>query len=244
MARGHGPPPAARRPPSTGVRRRTWALAAIGGSGVAVLFTAEFMRVWRLGLLPLTRGDSDVVDLAARRSPRTVVRVLREGYKVSSTRENAIFNMVASFVLSFATARGITHTLRTRGRLGPIRDITTSSGRHIHHFIPGMVLALGAGGWSIASQQQHLDRWSAVPFGIGVALVIDESALLLELEDVYWSEEGVLSVQVAFAAIGLLAALSYLTRVRRGHGPSTEADWETAARAFDQLRALRGPSGR
>ena len=233
-----------RAPPSAAVRRRTWALAAIGGSGVAVLFAAESLRIWRLGRLPLTRGDYALADVASSRSPRAVARVLREGYKVSSTRENAIFNMVASFVISFATTRGITHTIRTRGHIGPIKNITTGSGRHIHHFIPGVTLALLAGGWSIASQRQDLDRWFALPFGVGAAMILDESALLLELEDVYWTEEGVVSVQVAFAALGLLAALAYLTRVRRQGEAGTEVDWETAARAFDQLKLLPGRGDR
>ena len=53
--------------------------------------------------------------------------------------------------------------------------------------------------------------------------MLDESALLLELDDVYWTEEGVLSVQIAFAAIAMLSALAYLIRMLRhseGRTPS------------------------
>jgi hypothetical protein len=57
----------------------------------------------------------------------------------------------------------------------------------------------------------------AVPFGAGAALTLDESALLLQLEDVYWTEEGVVSVQITLAAIALLAAGAVAARVlRRG----------------------------
>jgi len=57
----------------------------------------------------------------------------------------------------------------------------------------------------------------AIPFGAGAALVLDEAALLLELEDVYWSERGVLSLQLSFAAIAGLAALALALRLlRRG----------------------------
>jgi hypothetical protein len=201
-----------------------------------VLFSAEFLRVWRLGTLPLTRGD----ELLARRSPRAVARILREGYRVSTVRDNTIFSMVATFVWTFGWARAITYAIRVRGGLGPIKDLKTASGRHIHHFLPGMILALLAGGWSIASHNQELDRWLAFPFGLGTALVVDEAALLLELEDVYWTEEGHLSVQLAFATVGLLAALAYLTRVQRRGAASREADWEQAARAFDDLQLLSG----
>jgi hypothetical protein len=46
---------------------------------------------------------------------------------------------------------------------------------------------------------------------------LDESALLLELEDVYWTEEGVLSVQVALTGMTVLASLALARRVlRRG----------------------------
>ena len=69
--------------------------------------------------------------------------------------------------------------------------------RHIHHFLPGGILALAAGGVAIGTKGEELDKYLAFPFGVGVALVLDESALLLELDDVYWTEEGVLSVQIA-----------------------------------------------
>lgn len=228
-----------RLPVSRAVRRRTRLLGAFAGSSVVILFGAEGVRVWRLGTLPLTRGDADAI--ARRRwTPRQVARVLREGYRMSATRDNAIFSMVGSFVVTFGITRGITYAIRRRGGLGPIRDIRTRSGRHIHHFIPGMVLAFLAGGTAIASRGEEPKRWLALPFGMGIALVLDETALLLELEDVYWSEEGVLSVHAAFAALGLLAALSYASRVIRTGRPSREMDWEAAARAFDHLQMLPG----
>jgi hypothetical protein len=46
---------------------------------------------------------------------------------------------------------------------------------------------------------------------------LDESALLLELEDVYWSREGLLSVQITLAVIAVLGALPLGLRfLRRG----------------------------
>jgi hypothetical protein len=49
--------------------------------------------------------------------------------------------------------------------------------------------------------------------------VLDEAALLLELEDVYWTEEGVLSVQLSFATMALLAALALGVRLARRGEP-------------------------
>jgi hypothetical protein len=52
---------------------------------------------------------------------------------------------------------------------------------------------------------------------LGMGLTLDESALLLELEDVYWSSEGLLSVQITLAVMSLLGALALGLRfLRRG----------------------------
>jgi hypothetical protein len=175
-----------------------------------VLFSAEFLRVWRLGTLPLTRGD----ELLARRSPRAVARILREGYRVSTVRDNTIFSMVATFVWTFGWARAITYAIRVRGGLGPIKDLKTASGRHIHHFLPGMILALLAGGWSIASHNQELDRWLAFPFGLGTALVVDEAERVRELATEFL--RGVVRGPrvVAAAARARPGARSLVVRVR------------------------------
>ena len=56
-----------------------------------------------------------------------------------------------------------------------------------------------------------------MPFGVGMGLTLDESALLLDLEDVYWRREGLLSVQITLTAIALLGALALGLRfLRRG----------------------------
>ena len=50
-----------------------------------------------------------------------------------------------------------------------------------------------------------------------MGLTLDESALLLELDDVYWSREGLLSVQITLAVTALLASLALGLRfLRRG----------------------------
>jgi hypothetical protein len=205
---------------------------------VLTVFGAEITRVWRLGTLPRSRQLTSEED---RKGPvEEAWMTLREGYAVSRTRENALFNMLASFTVSFGVTRGITWTIREKGGFGPIRDVVVGD-RHIHHFLPGGILALAAGGFAIGTKGEHLDKYLAFPFGVGVALVLDESALLLELDDVYWTEEGVLSVQIAFAAIALLSALAYLIRMlRHSQVDDTESDWELAAKAWDDLQMSSG----
>ena len=168
---------------------------------------------------------------------------MREGYKVSRTRENSLFNMLAG-VHGDLRHHPLDHVddPRRSGGIGPIKNVKVGT-RHIHHFIPGGVLSLAAGGVAIGMKGSDLDRYLAIPFGVGVALVLDESALLLELEDVYWTEEGVLSVQIVFAAIAFLAAMAYLIRVlRHSEEQDSEADWEMAAKAWDDLQMIPGGS--
>jgi hypothetical protein len=127
-----------------------------------------------------------------------------------------MFNLLTSFVTTFVLARLVTGLLRARSRVGPFRNLRLGR-RHIHHFVPGIVLAFASGAAAIVTRDEYLEPWLAVPFGIGMGLTLDESALLLELEDVYWSEEGVVSVQIALAVSALLAAAALATRfLRRG----------------------------
>lgn len=227
--------------PSRKLRWGTRALGALSISAVAVLIGAETVRVWRLGSLPLTHGDehSDLEKNPVLRAKSIIL----DGYRVSSTRENAILNMVASFITTFAITRGITHTIRVRGGFGPIKNLI-AGGRHIHHFVPGAVVSLVSGGAAISLSRESRNRWLAIPFGIGVALVLDEAALLLELDDVYWSEEGKLSVQIAFATMGLLGAVAYAIQVRRSGEPGAEVDWRMAAKAWQDLQQTPGSTAR
>jgi hypothetical protein len=217
---------------------RTQVLGVLAGGAVITVFGAEIARIWRLGMLPRSRQINSPEDRKAK--PLEAIAVIREGYAVSRTRENSLFNMLASFTVAFGITRGITWTIREKGGFGPIKDVVVGD-RHIHHFLPGGVLALTAGGFAIGTKGDKLDKYFAFPFGVGVALVLDESALLLELDDVYWTEEGVLSVQIAFAAIAMLSALAYLIRMlRHSEAQDSETDWEMAAKAWDDLQMSSG----
>jgi hypothetical protein len=111
-----------------------------------------------------------------------------------------------AFVLTFAITRTITRLIRA-GR-GPFKDQVSSSGVHVHHAIPGLILliigafigvsALGSDAWTLTS---------AILVGMGTSLVLDEFALLLRLTDVYWSNEGRISVDMVSltaACLGLV----------------------------------------
>ena len=94
-------------------------------------------------------------------------------------------------------------------------------GRHIHHFVPGILIAFGAGGAGAVHREREVEETLAVPFGAGIGLTFDEAALLLDLRDVYWTREGVLSVQLSLGLAALLGGtILALRMLRRGEARS------------------------
>jgi hypothetical protein len=196
--------------------RGTVALGVAAFGLTAVVLGGELARVLRERVRVHPELDPiDSADVAVRET----VAVAVAGYESMTTRETALLNLLTSFSLTFAGARVSTYVIRRRGGGGWLmRDVFVGE-RHIHHFVPGIVLAFLAGGASVISRDAQIDPLLAIPFGIGVALTLDESALLLRLDDVYWSEEGIVSVQITLAALALLAAASIARdALRRGAG--------------------------
>jgi hypothetical protein len=146
-----------------------------------------------------------------------------------------------AFVVTFLTTRTITRMIRD-GR-GPFRNQVTSSGTHIHHAVPGIILLIigaltaiggpGSVGWN---------SFAAVAVGIGMSLVLDEFALILHLQDVYWSGEGQLSVQaVSLTAACLGLALAGFSPFGVKDADSIEVTFRltaTGVLVIDELLAL------
>ena len=91
-------------------------------------------------------------------------------------------------------------------------DIESEGGLHVHHMVIGVVLMVVTGLVLIAVSPEGL--WlqvCALVFGAGVALTLDEFALILRLQDVYWTSEGRLSVDAVIVAVsaGLLIVLGF-----------------------------------
>jgi hypothetical protein len=187
----------------------------VAAAALAAVVAGEVGRVWRRGSAPLPSEAPNLL-LAAEEAVAETAQVARAGYAEVSTRENATFNLLSSFVGTFIAARGITYLLRNQPHVGPFRNVRVGR-RHIHHFVPGIVIAFAAGAAAILTRDEDLEPKLAVPFGVGMGLTLDESALLLELEDVYWTREGLLSVQITLAVTALLASMALGLRfLRRG----------------------------
>jgi hypothetical protein len=173
--------------------------------------------VWRRGSAPLPQ-EADGVLHAAEEAAAETVAVARAGYQDVSPYHRALFNLFSSFLISFGSARGIAHLLRGGGRrhVGPFRNVVLGR-RHIHHFVPGIALAFASGTAAFVVRSDTSKERLALGFGAGMGMTLDESALLLELEDVYWTEEGILSLQITLTVIALMGALAVALRlVRRG----------------------------
>jgi hypothetical protein len=121
------------------------------------------------------------------------------------------------FTGTFATARGITHSIKS-GK-GPFHDVS-KGGVHLHHYLWGIAMLAGVGAVAVHGADRHRRHPAvALTYGIGLGLIADEFALLVDLEDVYWSSKGRLSVEVGvgLSSIGgtVLAALPILQRLVR-----------------------------
>ena len=111
------------------------------------------------------------------------------------------FLLLLAFILTLAGTRFYTRMARTRGwGSAHVGDV------HVHHLVPGIVMTLVAGGLAIALEPGEV--WLAllaIVFGSGAALVLDEFAMLLHLDDVYWTTEGRLSIDASLAAVAFLS---------------------------------------
>jgi lysyl-tRNA synthetase class 2 len=110
------------------------------------------------------------------------------------------FLMLVAFILTLAGTRFYTRMARIRGwGSAHVGDV------HVHHLVPGLVMSLIAGGLALALGPG--ESWLAllaIVFGAGAALVLDEFAMLLHLDDVYWTTEGRLSIDACMAAVAFL----------------------------------------
>ncbi|WP_164699708.1 hypothetical protein [Modestobacter sp. KNN46-3] len=119
-------------------------------------------------------------------------------------RRELVAWLVLGFLVTFLLTRFVTHAIRS-GR-GPFRDASVG-GVHVHHEVYGIFLLLLTG--TVEFAYRPAGAWGdllAVLFGAGAALTLDEFALWLHLQDVYWSREGRSSVDAVLiaAVVGVL----------------------------------------
>ncbi|HEX6601383.1 MAG TPA: hypothetical protein VF030_01950 [Solirubrobacterales bacterium] len=158
--------------------------------------------------------DPEALLESAPAAAADTVGVAVRGYTEASRSETVLFNLLGGFLGAFALVR--LSTWGIRDERGPFRNVHIG-GRHIHHFVPGILLAFTSGTAALLVDDDRAEQWLAVPMGAGVGLTFDEAALLLDLRDVYWTREGLLSVQLSLGATAILSvAILTLRMLRRG----------------------------
>jgi hypothetical protein len=116
--------------------------------------------------------------------------------------------MFLAILITFLTTRTVTRLIRSgsgaKAGLGNVRI----AGNHIHHQVFGILIIIGTGIILVSEMPKGtaLDAAAAV-FGIGVGLTVDEFALWLHLDDVYWTSEGRKSVDAIFCVLVVTGTL-------------------------------------
>jgi hypothetical protein len=200
--------------------RATKALAGMAVVTAGAVIGGELLRLARRRQKSDEVQAPDTLINAAGLATRDTVAVALEGYEQTPRHETILFNMLNGFLGGFAFMR--LSTWGQRGGWWPTRPVKFK-GRHIHHFIPGILIAFGAGGAGLVTSNERLEEALSFGFGAGVGITFDEAALLLDLRDVYWTREGVVSLQLSFGLTAVLAAtLLGLRILRRGERKGVE----------------------
>jgi len=152
---------------------------------------------------------------------RSVIADIRDAYgsELDAGQQSALISWLA-FTGTFAGVRGVTHAIRA-GK-GPFKNLSVG-GEHLHHYMWGIGLLAGVGAVAVRGDEKlHRHPVTGVAYGSGLALIVDEFALLLDLKDVYWAREGRVSVDIGVGASSVVAsyfaALPVLREVARKRG--------------------------
>ncbi len=142
-------------------------------------------------------------------TPNRAAEIYRHSF--SDQRRERLFLSSVSFFTTFAATRAITHAIRDG--VGPFRNLIMG-GRHFHHLVLGIAGLLGTGylwlievntGGKTSGTDDALAKFTAILYGGASALTLDEFALWLDLEDVYWTRQGRASVDAVVLFGGMLS---------------------------------------
>jgi hypothetical protein len=148
----------------------------------------------------------------------SVVRSSRAAFRDElDARQRAALLSWLAFTATFGAVRGVTYAIRS-GR-GPFRNLSVG-GEHLHHYMWGIGMLAGVGAIAVAGEDaQRRHPAVTLSYGSGLALIVDEFALLLDLRDVYWAKQGRISVDLGIGGIAsagsYFAALPVIRAVRR-----------------------------
>ena len=116
--------------------------------------------------------------------------------------------MFVAILVTFLVTRTVTRMIRSGNGGGVGLGNFNIAGNHVHHQVFGILMIIGTGIFLVSATPRGapLDGAAAV-FGVGIGLTVDEFALWLHLEDVYWAEQGRKSVDAIFCVLAITGAL-------------------------------------
>lgn len=199
--------------------RFTQGLAAVAAATAGTVIAGEVLRLARRRAQAGESADgvletAEQAIVSAGQAAGDTVAVAIEGYESLPRHDRVLFNMLVGFLGAFALMRLSTYGIR--GGWWPFAEVHLR-GRHIHHFVPGILIAFSTGAAAILTDSRRIEQALALPFGAGIGLTFDEAALLLDLRDVYWSREGLLSVQLSLGMMAIMGTtILGLRLLRRG----------------------------
>jgi hypothetical protein len=149
---------------------------------------------------------------------QSVIADVREAFasELDAGQQSALISWLA-FTGTFGGVRGITHAIRADK--GPFKNLSVG-GEHLHHYMWGIGMLTGVGAIAVKGDEKlRRHPATALAYGAGLALIVDEFALLLDLKDVYWAKQGRVSVDLGVGGSSVIgsyfAALPVIREVRK-----------------------------
>lgn len=133
--------------------------------------------------------------------------------QLAENDQQALFLLIVGFLGSFIFIRISTRIMRSGSISWWPGSVVSEGGVHVHHLVFGIVTMMLAGALGFAFYEYS--PWfelSALAFGIGVGLTIDEFALWVHLDDVYWAEEGRRSIDATVVTCLVLLLVMFGVR--------------------------------
>lgn len=164
-------------------------------------------------------GEQQPSDNEAPASGRTLLHRLRVVYGSQvGPVERSLLVSWAAFGVTFGLTRALTYWLHAGH--GPAGGGIVIRGQHFHHYNIGIAMIAGVGAVAVRGVEAQRHPVTAATYGSGSALIVDELALLIDLQDVYWAKEGRQSVDAAIGAIAVGGV--YLAAAPFWHGAAHE----------------------
>jgi hypothetical protein len=159
-----------------------------------------------------------------------LLRTAKAGYVAARTVERSAFGMSLGVAASVSSARLVNY-VRERRRPVPkvrsaarrIRGVPKDDSLRVHHFLPGLGLAVTTGGAGIATRDDRVADVLSVPFGVGLGLALDELGLLFDRTNAYWETESAALLGGGIAALISTALAARFAAAGRAH-PESQRD--------------------